>query len=261
MIWLCISIVALGLGVLSSTFLEQHRSWQSSLHGFVTGFIGLLLFADIMPHTYTHIQWMSGIYFSIGFLLITGIDYVSSHQKSWISIGLLSLVFGLHALVDGVALGTQAEGTLLAIAIVAHRLPEGLAIAGKTPSISHKWILFSIMTLASILGYFSVYQLPLESLSILQAIAGGGLAHVLFHAQLHHDHAPEACHYIDVKTWRVGGFIASVAAYFVLQFIQSSSIHSSHVHSHTHSNNMSLVVIVGMALFGLIWWEREHTHQ
>ena len=100
------------------------------------------------------------MWFALGFVLIAGIDYVSNHRKSWISVGLLSLVFGLHALVDGVALGTQADGMMLAIAIVAHRLPEGLALAGKADNNFSKGILFAIMTLTSVLGYFSV-QAPL----------------------------------------------------------------------------------------------------
>ena len=263
MIWLTISIVALGLGVLSSTFLEQYDSWKSRLHGFVIGFIGLLLFAEIMPHSYTHIGWMCTIWFGIGFLMIAGIDYVSSHRKPWLSIGLLSLVFGLHALVDGVALGTQADGTMLAIAIVAHRLPEGLALAGKAENNTSKWILFAVMTLTSIAGYFSVHELPLTSLSTLQALAGGGLAHVLFHAHMEQqEHTAEECQSDALKGWRVSGFIMSVACYFLIAFIHSETVQASHAHSHNHSSNssMALITLVGFALFGLIWWEREHSH-
>lgn len=263
MIWLTVSIIALGLGVLSSTFLEQYDSWKSRLHGFVIGFIGLLLFAEIMPHSYTHIGWMCAAWFSIGFLLIAGIDYVSNHHKSWLSISLLSLVFGLHALVDGVALGTQSDGALLAIAIVAHRLPEGLAIAGRADDTLSKWILFAVMTLTSIAGYLSVHELPLVSLSTLQALAGGGLAHVLLHAHIEQkEHTAEECQSEALKAWRVSGFILSILCYFLIAFIHSETFHSSHVHSHDHDSNSSMVLIisVGVALFGLIWWEREHSH-
>ena len=261
MIWLTISIVALGLGVLSSSFLEQYESWKSRLHGFVIGFIGLLLFAEIMPHAYTHIGWMSALWFGIGFFLIAGIDYLSSHRKPWISISLLSLVFGLHALVDGVALGTQADGTMLAIAIVAHRLPEGLAIAGKADDNLGKWILFTVMTITSIAGYFSVNGLPLESLSTLQALAGGGLAHVLLHAHMHQEeHTAEECQSDLLKACRVSGFGLSVLCYFLINYIHSNGASSSHVHHHAHGTNMSLVVLVGMLLFALIWWEQEHAH-
>lgn len=263
MIWLTISIIGLGLGVLSSTFLERYDSWKSRLHGFVIGFIGLLLFAEIIPHSYTHISWMCVAWFSLGFVLIAGIDYVSSHRKPWLSIGLLSLVFGLHALVDGVALGTQADGTMLAIAIVAHRLPEGLAIAGKADDNLSKWILFAVMTLTSIVGYFSVHELPLTSLSTLQALAGGGLAHVLLHAHMkQEEHTAEECQSESLKAWRVSGFILSVVCYFLIAFIYSETVHSSHMHSHGHDSNssMALVILVGIALFTLIWWEREHSH-
>ena len=256
-----ISIVALGLGVLSSSYLAKNEAWRSRLHGFVIGFIGLLLFAEIMPHSYVHIGWKSALWFGIGFILIAGVDYVSSHRKPWLSIGLLSLVFGLHALVDGVALGTQADGTMLAIAIVTHRLPEGLAIAGKADNTMGKWILFVVMTITSIAGYFSVNGLPLESLSTLQALAGGGLAHVLLHAHMHQDeHTAEECQSEFLKACRVSGFGLSVLSYFLINFIHSSSAASSHAHVHSHGTNMSLVVLVGMLLFGLIWWEREHAH-
>ena len=263
MIWLIISIIALGLGVLSSAFLRQYDSWKSRLHGFVIGFIGLLLFAEILPHSYTHIGWTCTTWFGGGFLLIAGVDYVSSHRKPWLSIGLLSLVFGLHALVDGVALGTQADGTLLAIAIVAHRLPEGIAISGKAENTMSKWILFAVMTITSIAGYFSVHELPLTSLSTLQALAGGGLAHVLLHAHLEQEeHTAEECQSEAMKAWRVSGFILSIICYFLIAFIHSETVHSSHLHSHDHTSNssMALVILVGVALFGLIWWEREHSH-
>ena len=263
MIWLTISIIALGLGVLSSAILEQYDSWKSRLHGFVIGFIGLLLFAEIMPHSFTHIGWMCIAWFSLGFILIAGIDYISSHRKPWLSIGLLSLVFGLHALIDGVALGTQADGATLAIAIVAHRLPEGLAIAGKTEDSSSKWILFVLMTLTSVGGYFSVHELPLVSLSTLQALAGGGLAHVLLDSQIKQkEHTAEECLSEAFKAWRVSGFILSIVCYFLITFVHSETVQASHVHTHDHSSNSNilLIVCVGAALFGLVWREREHSH-
>ena len=263
MLWLTISIIALGLGILSSTFLEKDDSWKSRLHGFVIGFIGLLLFAEILPHSYTHIGWMCVVWFSIGFLLIAGVDYVSNHRQSWISISLLSLVFGLHALVDGVALGTQADGTMLAIAIVAHRLPEGLALAGKAHNNLSKGILFGVMTVTSVVGYFSVHELPLISLSTLQSLAGGGLAHVLLHTHIkQQEHTAEECLSEAFKIWRVSGFILSIACYLLIYFIHSNTVLSSHAHHHDHGldTNITLVILVGIALFGLIWWEKEHAH-
>ena len=263
MIWFNISIIALGLGILSSTFLERYDSWNSRLNGFVIGFIGLLLFAEILPHSYTHIGWMCAAWFSGGFLLIAGVDYVSNYHKSWISIGLLSLVFGLHALVDGVALGTQSDGTMLAFAIVAHRLPEGLALAGKADNNLKKWILFGVMTLTSIVGYFSVHELHLASLSTLQALAGGGLAHVLLHAHIEQKaHTTEECLSEAFKTWRVSGFFIAILCYLLIYFIHSNTVLSSHEHHHDHGldTNIYLVISVGIALFGFIWWEREHSH-
>lgn len=262
MIWLSISIIALALGVLVSNHLEQNPTWNSTLHGFVTGFIGLLLFIEILPHSREHIGYASWIWFGLGFLLITGMDYFSSTKKEWLSIGLLSLVFGLHALVDGVALGTQKDGTLLAIAIVAHRFPEGLAIAGKATNTSSKWILLSVMIAASILGYFSVQTAHLESLSILQSLAGGGLAHVLLHGQFHahDDHDHKECTTLDLRGWRIGGFITSVAAYLLIHFVHAGQASTHTAHVHTHDTNFSLMVLVGMALFALVWWEQEHSH-
>ena len=263
MIWLTISIIALGLGILSSTFLERDDSWKSRLHGFVIGFIGLLLFAEILPHSYTHIGWMCAVWFGIGFLLIAGIDYMSNHHSSWISIGLLSLVFGLHALVDGVALGTQSDGTILAIAIVVHRLPEGLALAGKATTNISKLILFGVMTLTSIGGYFSVHDLPLISLSTLQSLAGGGLAHVLLHSHIQqNEHTVEECLSKSFKIWRTSGFVLAILCYILIYFIHSTTVLSSHEHHHDHGldTNVYLVILVVSSLFGLIWWEREHSH-
>ena len=259
MIWLTISIIALGLGVSTSALLQRQSTWRATLQGFVIGFIGMLLFVEILPHTQEHIGLWSWAWFALGFVLITGIDYFSGQRKVWLSMGLLSLVFGLHALVDGVALGTQRDGTMLAIAIVAHRFPEGLAIAGKTNANLEKWILFGVMTVASVAGYFSVQQVPFESLSILQALAGGGLAHVLLHAQLHgHQHTIEDCSHYDLRSWRIGGFFSSLLAYMLIGFIHSSPVHSSHIH--THEANISLMTLVAMALFALVWFEKEHAH-
>ena len=141
MIWLTISIIALGLGVLSSTLLEQYDSWKSRLHGFVIGFIGLLLFAEIMPHSYTHIGWTCTAWFAIGFLLIAGIDYISSHKNHDNRTSLTCF----HALVDGVALGT-GRWYHAGSAIVAHRLPKVLPLRGKRTTV---WVngYFAVMTL------------------------------------------------------------------------------------------------------------------
>jgi len=261
MIWLSISIIALILGVLCSTLLHQKNTWNSLLHGFVIGFIGLLLFVEILPHAHFHIGWSSLLWFALGFVVITGIDYISSGKKAWLSIGLLSLVFGLHALIDGVALGTQREGTLLAIAIVTHRFPEGLAIAGKAETPTGKWILLGVMVVTSIIGYFSVQQVPIEALSTLQALAGGGLAHVLLHAHLHADneeHSIDTCTSVDLRSWRIGGFFSSVGAYLLIHLAHTTSIHSPHMHN--HETNLSLLTLVGMALFALVWIEKEHVH-
>ena len=276
MIWLSISIVALISGVTFSGVLDRSTQWKMALHGFVVGFIGLLLFIEVMPHTFEHIGWQSVLWFLSGFALMTGLDHFSMLKKEWLSSGLLAIVFGLHSLVDGLALGTHRDGMMLALAIVAHRFPAGLVLAEKAPTSLAKWGILAVMILTSLVGFFWVEQVPFASLALIQALAGGGLAHVLFEHETAEEtlHCGETCHPSDAvqtdisiegtqnvvqprpysnRFWRMSGFLLSFGLYRLIFFIHEDGEHSSH----GHGENLVLFVLVTILLATLVWWERS----
>lgn len=98
----------------------------------------------------------------------------------------------IHAVIDGVALLPES-GTLLAYAIVVHRLPVGMAIwciVRPNFGMTATAILFVLLISATALGYFlgaSVIELAeTRTLALFQAFVAGSLIHVVLVRDGHH---------------------------------------------------------------------------
>ncbi len=250
MFWLVISIIALMIGVFFSVVLHRKSRMSSLLMGYVVGFIGLLIFLEIMPHVVQSIGLEGWLWFFSGLVLVTLVDSVATGYQRSISLIVLSVTFGIHAFLDGIALGVDVENMLI-MAVVAHRLPEGMAVGAKFKQIKDQIIVVGVMIIASIMGYFSVQSFPLESVLSLQALACGGLAHALLHI-----HGPEQRSTTDKfkaqdpsrKFWRVAGLLISILVFIVVLHGESS---------HVHSLDFSLLSVVTFGLLGLVYWERN----
>lgn len=116
-------------------------------------------------------------------------------------------------------------------------------------------MVIAVMAVASALGFFSVQSYPLDTLLIFQAISCGGLAHILLHTHISEVH-PE-CMSLDFcalephsKFWRLGGLLLSICL-FVLVLHNNTS--------HAHHLDISLLSLVTLGLFTVVFWERNHS--
>lgn len=135
----------------------------------------------------------------------------SSHaQVHRFIVGLGMLALGLHAMLDGVALASGShdhhhEGAfMLAVGVVLHRLPLGIAVWWSVrPRWGERraWTLLGTVIVATIVGYqVGADALPLTVLAHVQAFVAGSLLHVMVHhtsAHLLQDHDSADCAHCD----------------------------------------------------------------
>lgn len=214
---LVVSIVLLVMGVLLAQFFRTHASWSVVLEGFVSVFVGGVILFELLPHSYERIGLVTGLWVVGGLLLMALAELWSAGKNSaneqprWrkdrqyiFSILALLLGFGAHAFVDGASLavaelqlniGTETStsqadatgGLMLALAVIAHRFPIGLAIGLMVLGRGRMIAVSAVLIASTIAGYVSTTWfanpgLALQSidLAVLQAVACGSLLHVVF---------------------------------------------------------------------------------
>lgn len=255
MLWLIISILALVAGVLLSSWVRTIERWPSLLHGFVVGFVGFLLLLEVMPEVVEHLGLIAWGYFMGGLTCVFAIEKLLPEQHSTIATILMALALSIHALLDGAALGTQGEAFLM-LAVLIHRLPMGFTIGAYFTESKAKWSALILMILASIGGFFGVQYLPLSELSVIQAVAAGGVAHVLLDAHIQEQPCDEDCVDIGLKYWRLGGLLFGIVAFSLVASIG----HGDHEHLHHSGWDMGWSIALSGILSIYMFWDRFHQH-
>lgn len=160
-------------------------------------------------------------------------------HKSLISMATLGLF--AHSILDGLTLvsATKSQGMVLALAVVLHRLPEGVGIwRFVTPRLGAYFslALIGVDLLGTTLGFFFGNQIIAQTsetaLISFQALMAGTLLHVMFHrhhieanGEHVHSHSPRAL------SNRLGkGFGALAGALLVVSLW---AIHPPHNHEHS----------------------------
>jgi uncharacterized protein len=261
---LLLSLVALVVGPLLHHLALRQRSTLAALDGFVFVAITGLVLLHIVPNALHLAGWYAALAGFAG-LLVPGAAERLAHRAA-AHVHLLFLVlamlgFGGHSFLDGVALSsppTSASGaTELAMAIVIHRLPDGLAIW---------WLLrvpygavaasgtLAMMAAATVAGYVVGGAVLLKAapswLGIVQALVAGSLIHVV----LHRPHA-------SAEPPRAASIIGGLAAVGLLWGMER--LHDGEGTSHS-------VSWIGLGIFGLLlvlrfgfprWMERVFSHR
>jgi hypothetical protein len=200
---LALSLVALAVGPLAAALLRGTRWSADLLDGLVLVAVCGLVLLHVVPHAVAAAGWSAIALAAAGFAM----PFLAERwrrEKQGASFALVSLVvasFGVHAFIDGAVLVGHAEPAhdrFVALAVVRHRLPDGLAIwsvvsvaRGTTVA---AWVL-AVLAGCTVLG-FAVGGLLGASgpgIALLQAFVGGSVLHIVMHGTSAHEaHAGRA---------------------------------------------------------------------
>lgn len=193
MLLFILSIAALALAPLIFRLAGRRDDLLAAVDGFTfTSVFGLVALV-IIPSGVSDAGWVALLLALLGFLGPTLIERSLAHAAGPTHATTLALALaGLlaHAFIDGVALqehGHDRTQQMLAVAVVLHRLPVGLAIWWLlTPTHGRGWATALLVGIAAATagGFFSGHLVSSTAgLSLFQAFVGGSLLHVLAHRQ------------------------------------------------------------------------------
>ncbi|MGI2260989.1 metal transporter [Shewanella sp. GXUN23E] len=244
MLYLVASCIALLLGPVFYRFFSSGSGLQKGLDGFIFVSLGGLVLVHILPELLHHGGFWSLLFVILGLWGPTASERLF-HRYSEVTHNLtLALGIGgllLHTLTDGGALVlAQQEGNspMLALGVILHRLPVGLAIWWLLkPQVGTKWasvVLVAMMSLTAA-GYFAgtqlLSQLSLDNTVYLQAFVTGSILHVVLH-QPHVHHAQDKQGKYEYQAGI--GSLLGIALLAVLLLLDSGGHHHE---SHDHSTH------------------------
>ncbi len=240
MLYLIASCIALLLGPVFYRYFSSGSGLHKGLDGFIFVSLGGLVLIHILPELLQHGGLTAILFVILGLWGPTASEKLF-HQYSEVThnltlgLGVTGLL--LHTLTDGGAMVlAQQEGnsSLLALGIILHRLPVGVAIWWLLkPQVGTRWasIVLTGMIILTSIGYFAgdqlVNQLSLDNTVYLQAFVTGSILHVVLH-QPHVDH-----HQVkdDKYEYEAGvGSLLGLGLLFILLLMDSGG----HDHAHHH---------------------------
>jgi hypothetical protein len=190
-----VALVAVVLGLFVGPALLRLRpdskDWRNRMNVLVLVLVAGLVVFHVGPHALEHgAGWTV-----LGMLLGGGVPSLLSRLESlwvWGSLALLSL----HTALDGAALSVLEQSLTLSVtfAMVAHRLPVGMAVALRARTPGMAVAVLSLLSATTVLGFFlgataaGTLSEPMHGL--LEGLIVGGLFHVVSHrAEDHEAHA------------------------------------------------------------------------
>ncbi len=213
MFLLCLSLLAIFVGVLCFPLAKGKASLLSAIDGFVLVSVGGLVFGHLLPHGIEDgglwgiaaaglglaLPW---IFERFGPAHTHGHDphHQHTHHLSPLLIGAVILGVAFHAMLDGAALSMpggehahhahHAHGSILAWAVLLHRIPVGFVVSSifsasdEQSSIKKPLCCALLIAVSTVIGYFFGVHV-LEHLSeswqgIFEAFVAGALLHVVF---------------------------------------------------------------------------------
>ena len=239
--WLVVlSVLPLFLGLAIYPIFRKMDNFHALLDGFVLCSVGGLLILHILPHCLHESGFWGFLALCVGLALPFVLDRFLSgkHEKPRTSATVGLVVFigvAIHAFLDGMGLSTtnkaQHHSEMLAMAIVLHRLPIGVALA---------WLLLpqkkwgQALLVAFGIGIFTLFGFflgkgalsPSQELWLLlfQAMMVGVLAHVLINK-------PSFLKDRSGPSLRHWGAIGGAIGFALLYLLQQGE------HSHQHDHN------------------------
>ncbi|MGH7295861.1 MAG: permease [Polyangiaceae bacterium] len=213
---LLLSLVALACGPALTAALSKTPRANEFLDGLVLVALSGLVAIHILPHTVAVAGTAALLCGVLGFLSPYLLERLAPHGGAGAHRFLVPLViasFGVHGFIDGAALvehaAEVAPGQVLAIAIVLHRFPDGLAIwsvlrPARGPRLAT--MALACLGLLTVLGFVAggavLAGAAGHGLALLQSFVAGSVLHVIVHrpslegghSHGHHAHAHDLPH-------------------------------------------------------------------
>ncbi|PKG55120.1 metal transporter [Shewanella sp. Choline-02u-19] len=252
MLYLLASCIALLLGPLFYRFFSSGTGLQKGLDGFIFVSLGGLVLIHILPELLEHGGFLAIVFVIIGIWGPTLSERLF-HRYSEVTHN-LTLILGvggllLHTITDGGAMIlAQQDGNspLLALGIILHRLPVGVAIWWLLkPQVGSRWAMLVLtgMMLLTGIGYFAGEQflshLSLENTVYLQAFVTGSILHVV----LHQPHGQPNTDKQGRFEYHAGiGSLLGIGLLFLLLMMDSGGNDHQHSHSTEHLLDWMLTI-------------------
>ncbi len=194
---LAISLIALVAGPLLLGLARRRLTLEQGLGALTLVAITGLLLGHVVPDSVATAGWPAGVAAALGLAIPIVFDHAlhaSEHRRTRQLFHLFALAgLAVHALLDGAAIAmghgeAEHEARMLAIAVLLHRLPVGLAIWWIVRPLRGPLAAAGVLAIeggATIVGALAAGSLlanaSASSLAILQAFMAGVLLHVIVH--------------------------------------------------------------------------------
>lgn len=242
MLYLLASCIALLLGPLFYRYLTAQNGLQKGLDGFIFVSLGGLVLVHILPELLEHGGFIAIVFVIIGLWGPTASEklfhrYSDVTHNLTLTLGISGLL--LHTITDGGAmvLAQQNDSSiLLALGVILHRFPIGLAIWWLLkPQVGARWamVVLAAMMMLTGFGFFAGEQLlthlSLDNTVYLQAFVTGSILHVV----LHQPHGQSKTDKQGKYEYQAGiGSLLGII-FLVLLLMMDSGGHETHHHEHS----------------------------
>lgn len=245
------SLVALVLGPIIERMARRAPVVMAVLDGFVFVAIGGLVLLHILPHALEWSGWPAVAALLVGLIgpqLAERWMHRAARQAHLTALLLAMVGIVMHAFLDGVALSLSSRSAVahsdgLALAVVLHRLPEGLAVWWLLGPVYGRIVASSALVVIGLATWAGFQQggagmeATVVRVGLFQALVGGALLHVVLDSP--HPSVPRP-RPGQLFVGQGVGAIAALALLGVFMWIEAGS----HVHPSTHGHVDPRVVFI-----------------
>lgn len=194
---LALSLLTLAAGpLLYKTAQAARNPLLAALDGFVFVAIGGLILLHVLPESVALGGWAAALACLVGLVAPTLLEHRlhgRARQVHAVALLLGLAALGMHAFMDGLVLGGDHEGEshahhMLPMAVILHRLPEGLMVwflVRPLYGLPKALATLGLIAVSTVAG-FSLSEVVASSIEhqgrgLFQALVGGSLLHVVMH--------------------------------------------------------------------------------
>ncbi len=188
MLLLGLAIVGLALGPAVALGVARIERWRQAIELGSLVVVASFCLAFVLPHAFEHIGPAALVAAVVGLMAPT---LVERGLQGRLALTMTLTVLAVHTALDGAALALADDGGTLAGAIVAHRMPVGLAVAtaasraASTPASAQAltWAITGALCAATVAGFVGggavAASVSPTALGWLEGLVAGALLHVV----------------------------------------------------------------------------------